>query len=95
MERLPRRDLLLVEGAADTPESFAMRMTAGYGAAAYDRPVGGVGTTKTYFTGGGAAGWRPRRPRRYVLSRTAPSPFTVRRRTVWQYPPYVIQAAPA
>ncbi len=59
MERLPRNDVVLVEGAADAPEAFAMRMAAGYGAAVFNQRVDGIGTTKTYFTGGGAPAGDP------------------------------------
>jgi hypothetical protein len=92
---LPARDLVLVEGAADTNSSFHMRMTAGYTAQALQRRIDGVGTTATYMTGGGAAAWRPARAWDYVVARDAPSAFAARRTTTWRHPPYLIQKAPA
>jgi hypothetical protein len=95
IERLPATNRVLVEGAADTETSFHMRMSAGYAASVLDRPIDGIGTTATYFTGGGSPNWRPSRPWRYVVARAAPSPFSERRRTLRQAGPFLIQDAPA
>jgi hypothetical protein len=94
MQRLPRRDVLLVEGAADSASSFQLRMTTSYATEAFDRRVDGLGSTFTYLSRGGDAGWRPSRPWDWVVSSTQPSAFAAHRRTVWEEPPYRMQAAP-
>ena len=91
---LPPKDVVLVEGAAENPLSFQLRMTTGYVAAAFERRrFDGLGSTFSYYTGGGAQPWRPMRPWRYVVASDAPSAFPAHRRTVWERPPYRIQAA--
>ena len=95
MRHLPRDDVELVEGAAENPQSFQLRMTTSYATASFDHPVDGLGSTFSYLSGGGAAGWRPSRPWRYVISSTASSAFPAHRRTLWERPPYRLQEAPA
>ncbi len=94
MKQLPRKKVVLVEGAAENPLSFQLRMTTSYATASYDRRVDGLGSTFSYFSGGGAAGWRPSRPWDYVISSTAGSAFPAHRRTMWERPPYRVQEAP-
>ena len=62
LDTLPPEDVVLVEGAAENEFSFQLRMTRGYVAAAFTAGVDGLGSTFSYFTGGGAEFWRPRRP---------------------------------
>jgi hypothetical protein len=94
LEALPAKDVVLVEGSAENPLSFQLRMTTGYVAAAFERRrFDGLGSTFSYYTGGGAKPWRPMRPWRYVVASDAPSAFPAHRRTVWERPPYRIQAA--
>ena len=96
LERLPRDDVVLVEGAAEGPTAFRLRMTAGYFAGAFDdRKIDGLGSTGTYMApGGGALEWRPRRPWRYVVASDPPSAFSASRRTLWEQPPLRLQDAP-
>ena len=95
LEALPAGDVVLVDGAAENDFSFKLRLTAGYLAAAdVARRFEGLGSTASYFAGGGADEWRPRRAWRYVLASDAPSAFTAGRRTIWQAPPYRLQEAP-
>jgi hypothetical protein len=95
LEALPVKDVVLVEGAAENNVSFALRMTTGYVAAAFERRTfDGLGSTFSYYTGGGAQPWRPARPWRHVVVSDAPSAFPAHRRTVWDRPPYRIQDAP-
>ena len=91
---LPQDKVVLVEGAAENPFSFQLRMTTGYVAAASTQPLDGIGSTFSYFTGGGAAVWRPRRPWRYVVVSDAPSAFPAHRKTIWHHAPYRLQDAP-
>jgi hypothetical protein len=96
LERLPARDVVLVEGAAPNARSFQLRMTTGYVAEASEgRRFDGLGSTSSYFTSAGTEAWRPARPWDYVVVSDAPSAFPAHRRTIWQRPPYRIQAAPA
>ncbi len=96
LEALPVKDVVLVEGAAENPPSFQLRQTTGYVAAAFQRrKFDGLGSTFSYYTGGGAQPWRPARPWNEVVVSDAPSAFPAHRRTVWERPPYRIQAAPA
>jgi hypothetical protein len=96
LERMRARDVVLVEGAAPNPDAFHLRLTTGYIAASSERRrIEGLGSTSTYFTSAGSDAWRPARPWRYVVVSDAPSAFPAHRRTVWQRPPYRIQAAPA
>ena len=95
LQAIPASDVVLVDGAAENDFSFKLRLTAGYVAAAFeDRKFEGLGSTASYFTGGGADEWRPRRAWRYVLASDAPSAFTAGRRTIWKAPPYRLQEAP-
>jgi hypothetical protein len=95
LPKLPRDRVVLVEGAAENQFSFQLRMTTGYVAVAYDRDYDGLGSTFSYFTGGGSQPWRPQRPWDYVVTSDWPSAFTAHRPTVWERPPYRIQRAPA
>ena len=96
IERLPRKDVVLVEGMAENEHSFRLRLAAGYLAAAFDdRRLDGLGSTFSYFTGGGSQPWRPQRAWRYVIASDAPSAFSARRRTRWHTAPFRIQDAPA
>jgi len=95
LEALPVKDVVLVEGAAENPPSFQLRQTTGYVAAAFERRrYDGLGSTFSYYTAGGAQPWRPARPWDDVVVSDAPSAFPAHRRTVWERPPYRIQAAP-
>jgi hypothetical protein len=92
---LPVKDVVLVEGAAENSASFQLRQTTGYVAAAFEgRKYDGLGSTFSYYTGGGAQPWRPARPWDEVVVSDAPSAFPAHRRTLWNRPPYRIQAAP-
>jgi hypothetical protein len=94
LEALRPRDVVLVEGAAENQASFQLRMTASYVAAAFERRrFDGLGSTFSYFTGGGAQPWRPARPWDELVVSDAPSAFPAHRRTVWERPPYRIQSA--
>jgi hypothetical protein len=95
LDGLPHKDDVLVEGATEDPFSFQLRMTTGYVAAASKRPFDGIGSTFSYFTGGGATVWRPRRPWRYVVVSDSPSAFPAHRETLWHHAPYRVQEAPA
>jgi hypothetical protein len=95
LQALPASDVVLVDGAAENDFSFKLRLTAGYVAAATEgRKLEGLGSTSSYFTGGGGDEWRPQRAWRYVLASDAPSAFTAGRRTIWRAPPYRLQEAP-
>jgi hypothetical protein len=94
MQTLPRRDVVLVEGAAYNASSFQLRMTTSYATEAFGRQVDGLGSTFSYLSGGGGEGWRPSRPWEWVVSSTQPSAFPSHRKTVWERPPYRVQAAP-
>ena len=95
LERLPARTVVLVEGAAPNANSFQLRMTTGYVAATSERRrFDGLGSTSSYFTSAGTGAWRPARPWDVVVVSDAPSAFPAHRRTIWQRPPYRIQAAP-
>jgi hypothetical protein len=94
LKSLPRRDVVLVEGAADNSTSFQLRMTTSYATVAFDRRVDGLGSTFSYLSGGGAAAWRPSRPWDWVVSAGDSSVFPDHRRTVWERPPYRVQKAP-
>jgi hypothetical protein len=95
LDRLPHKDNVLVEGATEDRFSFQLRMTTGYVAAASKRPFDGIGSTFSYFTGGGAPVWRPRRPWRYAVVSDSPSAFPAHRKTLWHHAPYRVQEAPA
>jgi hypothetical protein len=94
LDGLPHKADVLVEGASEDPFSFHLRMTTAYVAAASKRPVDGIGSTFSYFTGGGAPAWRPRRPWRYVVVDDSPSAFPAHRKTLWHHAPYRVQEAP-
>lgn len=94
LARLPPRDVVLVEGAAPNAASFQLRLTTAYVAATFERRYEGLGSTSSYFTSAGSDAWRPARPWREVVVSDAPSAFPAHRRTLWQRPPYRIQAAP-
>jgi len=95
IERLPRDEVVLVDGAAENDFSFRLRMATGYVAAAFeDRRLEGLGSTFSYFTRGGEESWRPQRPWRYVAASDAPSAFSARRRTLWREAPFRLQEAP-
>jgi hypothetical protein len=94
LEKLPVKDVVLVEGAAENAQSFQLRQTTGYVAAAFERRTyDGLGSTFSYYTAGGAQPWRPARPWDEVVVSNAPSAFPAHRRTLWERPPYRIQAA--
>jgi hypothetical protein len=97
LERLPRSSVVLVEGAAETPEAFRLRMTSAYfGVSALERKFEGLGTTASYVGGlGGAPVWLPDRPWSYVVTSNDPSPFGADRRTVWENDVFKLAAAPA
>ncbi|MEA2132646.1 MAG: hypothetical protein QOC68_555 [Solirubrobacteraceae bacterium] len=95
LQRLPAKDVVLVEGLAEDDFSFRLRLTTGYAAVALDRPFDGLGSTFSYFTGGGAQPWRPSRPWRYVVVSDAASAFPAHRATIWHEAPFRIQTAPA
>lgn len=95
LQGLPKTDMVLVDGAAENPWSFRLRMATGYTAGAFtSHKLEGLGSTFSYFSGGGSPNWRPTRPWRFVVASDAPSAFPVARRTIWHVPPFRIQEAP-
>lgn len=95
LDDLPDDRVVLVEGAIESTDSFRLRMTAGYFlAAASDQPDEGLGSTYTYFAGGGGESWRPNRPWSHVLRLNRPSPFDGGRKPVWREGPFLLAAAP-
>lgn len=82
---LPADAIVLVEGAAEEPGSFQVRMTSSYFGADYAHlRMEGLGSTASYITPGGPPQWRPDRAWDYVVAiRESARPFRSDRRLVW------------
>jgi hypothetical protein len=94
IEALPPSSEILVEGAAETTNSYRLRMTAAYYAAALERPLEGLGSTQRYGAIPGGPVWLPTRPWSYVVSSTEPLPFGANRNEIWRNDLYRISEAP-
>jgi hypothetical protein len=93
---LPDDSIVLVEGAAEEPGSFQVRMMASYFGTAYaGLQMEGLGSTASYITPGGPPPWRPDRPWTHVVTiRDSAAPFRSERRLVWTNGTYWIWRAP-
>jgi hypothetical protein len=82
---LPDDAVVLVEGAAEEPGSFQVRMSASYFGADYaGLQMEGLGSTASYITPGGPPQWRPDRAWDYVVTiRDSSLPFQNNRRLEW------------
>ncbi len=94
---LPDDAIVLVEGAAEEPGSFQVRMMASYfGADFAGLRLEGLGSTASYITPGGPPQWRPDRAWDYVVTiRDTSLPFRNARRLVWSNGTYWIWKAAA
>lgn len=91
---LPTRSTVLVEGAAEAPGSFQMRMMGAYMGSGYaGLHMEGLGSTGSYLTPGGLPGWRPDAPWSHVLTNAA-SAFDGGRRPEWDNGSYALASAP-
>jgi hypothetical protein len=96
LRTLPPRSTILVEGAAEEPGSFQVRMTQAYfGPEFAERHVEGLGSSSSYITPGGQPQWRPDTPWDYVITlRADAAPFGAGREPVWDNGVYFVSRAP-
>ena len=93
---LPVGSEVLIEGAAEEPGSFQVRMMQAYfGADVAHQNLQGLGTTSSYITPGGRPEWRPTRAWTYVVTlHPDDKPFGAHRERVWTNGVYTIWRAP-
>lgn len=91
---MPTGSTVLVEGAAEGPGTFQMRLMGAYmGEAFAGLETEGLGSTSSYLTPGGGPEWRPDAPWSHVVA-NAPSVFEGGRRPLWANASYALAAAP-
>jgi hypothetical protein len=92
---LPDDAIVLIEGAAEEPGSFQIRMMASYFGADYaGLRLEGLGSTASYITPGGPPPWRPDRAWDYAVTiRDSSLPFRNARPLVWTNGTYWIWKA--
>jgi hypothetical protein len=96
LDALPPGSEVLIEGAAEEPWSFQVRMMQAYfGGDLADQNLQGLGTTSSYIAPGGQPEWRPTRAWTYVVTIHPDSaPFGGRRERVWTNGVYTLWRAP-